>query len=280
MAMNPRKDDALRNNPDSNPDPITGAPGSHPIGTGVGAAGGGAAGAAVGAAIGAGMTGPAAPIGAAIGAVVGAVAGGLAGKGAAEAVNPTNEDAFWRENYATRPYYESGYTYDEDYRPAYEYGWMSRSEHAGTAFHEVEPHLQSGWTAAKTNSRLGWDKAKHAVRDAWDRIDSSRDQGSTLGNNSAYPGRGEKRSFEGGSLNSGGGMGSVTTDEYDTFASNYRGRYTGRSFDDVEMDLRRDWDSSHRGDATRAWEKVKDNVRRAWHKVERAMPGDFDRDGR
>src|SRR5215207_11085068 len=119
--------------PDANPDPITGAPGSHPIGTGVGAAGGGAAGAAIGAAV----SGPAAPVGAAIGAVVGAVAGGLAGKGAAEAVNPTNEDAYWRENYSTRPYYESGYSYDEDYRPAYEYGWQSRSQHAGTAFHEV-----------------------------------------------------------------------------------------------------------------------------------------------
>src|SRR5215213_11818884 len=73
-----------RESHDENRDPITGAPGSHPVGTGVGAAGGGAAGAAVGAAIGAGMSGPAAPVGAAIGAVVGAVAGGLAGKGAAE----------------------------------------------------------------------------------------------------------------------------------------------------------------------------------------------------
>ena len=33
---------------DANRDPITGAPGAHPVGTGVGAAGGGAAGAAIG----------------------------------------------------------------------------------------------------------------------------------------------------------------------------------------------------------------------------------------
>ena len=40
---------------DSNPDPITGAPGSHPVGTGLGAAGAGAAGAAIGATIGTGL---------------------------------------------------------------------------------------------------------------------------------------------------------------------------------------------------------------------------------
>src|SRR3954463_13774531 len=87
-------------NHDRNPDPITGAPGSHPIGTGVGAAGAGAAGAAIGAVAG--------PVGAAVGAVVGAVAGGLAGKGVAEAVNPTEEDAYWRDNYSTRPYVQPG----------------------------------------------------------------------------------------------------------------------------------------------------------------------------
>src|SRR5687767_8287158 len=102
-----------KNAPDANPDAITGAPGSHPVGTGVGAAAAGAAGAAIGMAAG--------PIGSAVGAVVGAVAGGLAGKGVAEAVNPTAEDAYWRENYRSRPYYEHGTEY-EQYAPAYTYG--------------------------------------------------------------------------------------------------------------------------------------------------------------
>jgi phage tail tape-measure protein len=67
--------------PGMNPDPLTGAPGAHPVGTGLGAVGGAAAGASIGAAVG--------PVGAAVGTVVGAVAGALAGRGAAEAVNPT-----------------------------------------------------------------------------------------------------------------------------------------------------------------------------------------------
>ena len=114
---------------DSNPDPLTGAPGSHPVGVGVGTAGGAAAGAAVGAVGG--------PVGSAVGAVVGGVAGGLAGKGAAEAVNPTAEDAYWRSNYATRPYVTPGSTYDT-YRPAYQYGWESYAQYEGRRFDEVE----------------------------------------------------------------------------------------------------------------------------------------------
>src|SRR6188508_1869721 len=76
---------------DMNRDPITGEPGSHPVGTGVGAAGGGAAGAAIGSVGG--------PVGTAVGAVIGAVAGGLAGKGVAEAIDPTAENAYWEKNY-------------------------------------------------------------------------------------------------------------------------------------------------------------------------------------
>ena len=62
------------NTKDQNRDPITGAPGAHPVGTGVGAASGGVAGAAVGTVVGG-------PVGAVVGAAVGAIAGGLAGAG-------------------------------------------------------------------------------------------------------------------------------------------------------------------------------------------------------
>src|SRR5439155_25975568 len=80
----------------ANRDPITGAPGAHPVGAGVGAAAGGATGAAIGAVGG--------PVGAAVGLVAGRVVGGLAGKAAGESVNPTAEDAYWRETHSTQPY--------------------------------------------------------------------------------------------------------------------------------------------------------------------------------
>ena len=150
--------------PDANRDPISGEPGAHPVGAGVGAAAGGAAAGAAG-----GMVGG--PIGAAVGAVVGGVAGGLAGKGIAESFDPTIEDAYWRENYASRPYYDPATSYDV-IRPAYRHGWESRSKYAGRSFDEVESDLRRDWEATKSEARLGWDKAKFATRDAWHRIES------------------------------------------------------------------------------------------------------------
>ncbi len=155
---------------DANRDPITGAPGSHPVGVGVGSAGGGAAGAAAGAAIGSVIPGAGTVAGGVIGAVVGALGGGLAGKGVAESINPTEEDAYWRENHKTRPY-ASGHSYDNDLAPAYRYGWESRSRHEGRKFDEVEGDLGRDWDRAKGSSSLGWDKAKHATRDAWHRVE-------------------------------------------------------------------------------------------------------------
>lgn len=145
-----------------NRDPITGAPGAHPVGTGLGAAAGGiATGAAVGAVAG--------PIGAIAGAVVGAVVGGLAGKGVAEMIDPTREDAYWRENYATRPYVTPGSSYDE-YGPAYRYGVDKYPAHAGRRFDEVENTLRDDWTKARGTSTLSWDQARNATRDSWDRL--------------------------------------------------------------------------------------------------------------
>jgi phage tail tape-measure protein len=102
MATEKRKPKAT----DTNRDPITDEPGAHPVGVGIGAAAGGAAaGAALGAAAG--------PVGTVAGAVVGGVAGGLAGKGIAEEINPTAEDAYWKEHYRDRPYITKGTKYDE-----------------------------------------------------------------------------------------------------------------------------------------------------------------------
>ena len=104
-----------------------------------------------------------------VGGAVVAHAGGLPGKGAAEWVNPTVEDEYWRKNYASRPYSGSG-SYDE-FQPAYQYGWESYSRHQGRKFDDVEPELRREWEKGKTTTKLGWDKARSAARDAWDRVE-------------------------------------------------------------------------------------------------------------
>ncbi|MDM0002734.1 hypothetical protein QTI24_29340 [Variovorax sp. J22P240] len=76
---------------------------------------------------------------------------------------------------------------------------------------------------------------------------------------------------------------------YDDYSSAYRygvdaySRYPDRKFDDVEADLGRDW-STARGRSSLEWDRAKDATRDAWQRlsdnVERAIPGDSDRDGR
>lgn len=73
---------------------------------------------------------------------------------------------------------------------------------------------------------------------------------------------------------------------YDDYAPAYRTGYEGRakvkgvrSFDEVEQDLEQDYIRNRQGSRL-GWDKGRDAARAAWSRVERAIPGDADRDGR
>jgi hypothetical protein len=93
-------------------------------------------------------------------------------KGIDALVNPEEEDAYWAEHYATRPYAAADRGY-EAYRPAYRYGWESRARHhaSGRTYDELEPELERDWEHHRGGSRLTWADARHATRDAWHRIE-------------------------------------------------------------------------------------------------------------
>lgn len=132
------------------------------MGTGLGAAGGAAAGAALGAVAG--------PVGAVVGLVGGAIAGGLTGKSLAESVDPTLEDAYWRENYGKQPYAVANAPY-EDYAPAYRTGYEGRVRYPGNAFEDSESQLATEYATNRGRSSLTWEQAKQATRDAWNRVE-------------------------------------------------------------------------------------------------------------
>lgn len=77
--------------------------------------------------------------------------------------------------------------------------------------------------------------------------------------------------------------------EYDHYSPAYRAgvesynRNQGRSFDEVEPELQRDWGRA-RGNSSLEWEHARPAARDAWDRVsnatERAIPGDSDKDGR
>ncbi|HVG05205.1 MAG TPA: hypothetical protein VM937_09730 [Burkholderiaceae bacterium] len=159
--MNSETRKGLDPTPDANRDPLTGTPGSHPVGTAVGAAGGGVAAGALAGTMAAG------PVGTVVGAAIGAVAGGLAGKAVAESIDPTVVDTHWRGRYEREPYFESGMTYD-DYKPSYQLGADARARNANARFEDVEHSLASDYERVKGKSRLGWEKAKRAVRSGFD----------------------------------------------------------------------------------------------------------------
>jgi uncharacterized protein (TIGR02271 family) len=150
------------NDRDTNPDPITNAPGSHPVATGVGAAAAGAAGAAIGSIV----PGIGTAIGGAVGAVVGAVGGGLAGKAVGEAIDPTETDDYWRENYKDRDYVQKGTDYDR-YRPAYQYGAQLADRCETNTFDDKA--ARSGWESNPNYKGIDYDNAKGAIQDEFNR---------------------------------------------------------------------------------------------------------------
>lgn len=153
---------AIDNN-DLNRDPVTGEPGSHPVGTAAGGVGGAAIGATIGAIGG--------PLGSLIGGAIGAVVGGKAGHEAAEGIDPTGEDTYWRDSHTTSTYYNKDYTYENDYQPAYAVGYANRAKYdTNTRFEDVETDLERSWNEVKGESRMLWSDARNAARDAWYRI--------------------------------------------------------------------------------------------------------------
>lgn len=263
---------------ETNPDPITGEPGSHPIGTGIGAASVGAVGAAIGAVAG--------PIGALAGAAIGSVVGGLAGHGIAEAIDPTADEAFWREEFRKRPYYKEGHTY-EDYAPAYRLGTETRVRQWRNpirSFENIEGEVGSTWDDVRGDSRLAWEDARHAVRDAWHRT------GDRLTSASAPPPADTETTRAAEAAGAEGRM-SVPEEkpfEAERFRQNLasrpywrpedrwedfepafrlgheaRQRFPGRPWDEVETELSREWEWN-RGASRLDWERARLAARDAW----------------
>ncbi len=249
-----------------NRDPISGAPGSHPVGVGVGGVGGAAAGAGIGAIFG--------PIGLLVGGVVGTLAGAAAGKGVAEKIDPTAETEYWRSAYPQRSYASGDYNYETDYSPAYAYGNDVHSRDAGREWDDsLESEVSSGWDKAKSKSRLTWEQAKHATRDAFDRSDRTHRAYQATDSHFADTYR----------------TADYHKSDYD-YESDYRpayrygtyarASYPNRNWDDkLERELGSKWDAA-RGTSRMSWDHAKHAARDAWHKVERALPGDADGDGR
>lgn len=250
---------------DMNRDPITGSPGSHPVGTGVGSLGGAAIGAMAGIVAG--------PIGMLVLGTAGALVGGAAGHETAERIDPTGEDDYWRTAHKDRPYVDAKRNYDTDYQPAYAYG-VDRRNAAGTRAWDdsLDTELSRDWETRRAKSTLSWDEARPAVRDAWDRAD--RSYGTHTAADRYYQSRFNDVGYKDPS---------ATFDDYRPayrYGTQARSTSPTRQWDDsLESDLGRGWDKV-KGTSRLTWDKAKDATKDAWNSFERILPGDADNDGR
>lgn len=72
-------------------------------------------------------------------------------------------------------------------------------------------------------------------------------------------------------------------DNYEEFGPAYRVGYEGparyrTTYDKAEEEISRNWEKD-RGDSSLSWDRAKHAVRAGWHRVERKLPGDADKDG-
>ncbi|XQA78387.1 hypothetical protein ACM9W9_01240 [Xanthomonas sacchari] len=237
---------------DLNRDPISGTPGSHPVGVGIGGtAGGVAAGALAGTVFG--------PLGTLIGAAVGVVAGAAAGKGVAERIDPTGEDAYWREEYRNRDYAKADYDYDRDYAAAYGLGLQAREQYPSRTWDEHERELSHDWGTRRGDSRLEWDEARLAARDSWERADAT--YRTYEDSDRYYADRFDTVDYR------------ETDSSYDDYRPAYRYGVQARSrYRD------RVWDDRLDTDLESGWDRAKDRSRLSWAQAKAAVREAFDSD--
>jgi uncharacterized protein (TIGR02271 family) len=163
-----------------------------------------------------------------------------------------SDDDYYRKDWNSK-YASSGGRY-EDYQPAYTYGAeMARdAQYRGRQWNDVESDLRDTWEQRHPGAST-WERFKASIRHGWDRM--TGDEASRSHWNSNYA--------------SGGGS-------YDDYAPAYSygsemagsDKYKGRKWDDVESDLRSDWDTRYpAGKAGSTWERMKAAVRHGWDRM-------------
>ncbi|MFD0753440.1 DUF2382 domain-containing protein [Massilia norwichensis] len=177
-----------------------------------------------------------------------------------ENLGAQDNDAYFRNDWQSN-YSSLGGSYD-DYAPAYQYGSQMRadSRYQGRNWDDIESDLRSDWdTRYGSSGGSTWEKMKAAVRRGWDKITPDNDS-----DDSYY-----RTHWTSNYASSG--------DTYNDYDPAYRygtqmrsdSRYSGRQWDDVESDLRSDWDTRYGSSSGSTWDKMKAAVRHGWDKVTR-----------
>ncbi len=168
-----------------------------------------------------------------------------------------DDDSYYRNHYNST-YGSSGASYD-DYAPAYAYGSQMRRDqrYSGRQWDDVENDLHTDWDSRYGSSGAGstWEKTKAAVRHGWDRMTSDDDD-------SYY------RNHYNATYSSMGGAYDDYKPAY-SYGSQMRSSdlYRNRPWDDVEPELRSNWEKQYAGKSGSTWENMKAAVRHGWDRM-------------
>ena len=179
---------------------------------------------------------------------------GQAGASATRSSMVNDDD--YRKHFTTT-YGSTGGSYD-DYAPAYGFGSdMARDQkYSGRKWDEVENDLRTDWSSRYgSNTGSTWEKMKDAVKHGWNRMTSDDDD-------SYY-----RNHYDTTYSSTGAG-------DYDRYKPAYSygsemsqsQMYRNRPWDEVEPNLRSDWESRHTGTGS-TWEDMKAAVRHGWNKM-------------
>jgi hypothetical protein len=132
----------------------------------------------------------------------------------------------------------------------------SNDQYRNRDWNDVESDLRSDWDRKNVGEPSTWERVKAAVRHGWDKVTPD-------GNDDSY-----YRTHWSNNYASSG-------DTYNDYEPAYRygsqmhsdARYQGRNWDEVESDLRSDWDTRYSRNGVSTWEKMKAAVRHGWDKV-------------
>ncbi|MBN8531286.1 MAG: hypothetical protein J0L97_05435 [Alphaproteobacteria bacterium] len=92
----------------------------------------------------------------------------------AASVNWDAENTYWRDNYRSRPYFNTSRSYSE-MSPAYRYGWDLYDRSNSRAYNDLDQEqLRKNWEQARGDSNLDWNTAEPAIRDAYNRRHNNR----------------------------------------------------------------------------------------------------------
>jgi len=84
-------------------------------------------------------------------------------------VNPTVEDAYWRDNHGSQEWAGEEADYDQ-YAPAYRTGYEGVTKYAGRDYNDIEGDLARDYDKNDANPAIPWDRARPAVKAAWHRV--------------------------------------------------------------------------------------------------------------